>query len=289
MLLTTREVAALLKVHPKHVYRLRKRGLPAHRVGDEWRFDEDEVRAYCRGRADEVSVATAPAASAPGSAPPLFAANGDMVVELLLREASESAGAVLGHVPTDHAGGLSLLRKRAVLIAGCHGDGRPTELADLGVARVHLVEREVGLVFRRGLSLRRVGGIVGRRFAGRPGTAGIRAHLDAALVQAGIEPEAALADALVCRSHRDVVMAICRGEAEVGVATQAWASSAGLGFLPIASEAYGLVVRTEDLGNPLVATLCEVAQRGSLRRKLSSSLGYAARRTGELRLHPAKP
>ncbi len=33
--LTTREVAELLRVHPKHVYRLRKRGLPAHRVGDE--------------------------------------------------------------------------------------------------------------------------------------------------------------------------------------------------------------------------------------------------------------
>ena len=64
MLLTTRDVAALLKVHPKHVYRLLKRGLPAHRVGDEWRFDEDEVRRYCRARGDE---ALAPE-GAPGGA-----------------------------------------------------------------------------------------------------------------------------------------------------------------------------------------------------------------------------
>src|SRR5262249_59336677 len=70
MLLTTREVAALLKVHPKHVYRLRRRGLPAHRVGDEWRFDEDEVRRYARDRAGTVEIEPA---ARPVHAPPLLA------------------------------------------------------------------------------------------------------------------------------------------------------------------------------------------------------------------------
>ena len=54
MLITTKEVAALLRVHPKHVYRLLKRGLPAHRVGDEWRYDEAEVLRWARlARGDE--------------------------------------------------------------------------------------------------------------------------------------------------------------------------------------------------------------------------------------------
>src|SRR5580698_3844337 len=75
MLLTTREVAALLKVHPKHVYRLRKRGLPAHRVGDEWRFDEEEVRRYCRARGEEAAPEGGDRREAP---PPLLAANGDV-------------------------------------------------------------------------------------------------------------------------------------------------------------------------------------------------------------------
>src|SRR4051794_27145097 len=44
-LLTTEEVASLLRVHPKHVYRLLKKGLPARRVGSEWRFERGEVLA----------------------------------------------------------------------------------------------------------------------------------------------------------------------------------------------------------------------------------------------------
>ena len=47
-LLTTEEVAKLIRVHPKHVYRLLKKGLPARRVGSEWRFDRDEVMAWSR-------------------------------------------------------------------------------------------------------------------------------------------------------------------------------------------------------------------------------------------------
>jgi excisionase family DNA binding protein len=42
-LLTTKDVAALLRVHPKHVYRLMRGGLPAHRVGGEWRYVTSEV------------------------------------------------------------------------------------------------------------------------------------------------------------------------------------------------------------------------------------------------------
>ncbi len=42
-LLKSVEVAALLNVHPKHVYRLLRRGLPGRRVGGDWRFDRDEV------------------------------------------------------------------------------------------------------------------------------------------------------------------------------------------------------------------------------------------------------
>ncbi|MCL2825491.1 MAG: helix-turn-helix domain-containing protein, partial [Polyangiaceae bacterium] len=41
--LTTTEVAAVLQIHPKHVYRLIKKGLPAHRVGGQWRFLSEEI------------------------------------------------------------------------------------------------------------------------------------------------------------------------------------------------------------------------------------------------------
>ncbi|MCC6644316.1 MAG: helix-turn-helix transcriptional regulator [Polyangiaceae bacterium] len=288
MLLTTREVAALLKVHPKHVYRLMKRGLPAHRVGDEWRFDDAEIRAYVRGGAAE-RADVAGAARPVDDAPPLVAANGDLGLELLLSEVASRADARLGLVPTDHAGATALLGQRAVLVAGCHGDGRPAELAGVAVARLHLVEREVGLVFPRGARVRTVSAVAGRRLAVRPRTAGVRAHLDAALARAGIEPERALARARVFASHRDVALAVCRGEAEVGLATRAWGSRAGLGFLPLAAESYGLVARAVDVSSAAFIALAEAAQRGALRRALGDGLGYSTRRTGELRVHGAEP
>jgi excisionase family DNA binding protein len=55
-LLTSTECAALLRVHPKHLYRLLRRGLPGHRVGGgHWRFDRDEVLAWMRTRSPRVA------------------------------------------------------------------------------------------------------------------------------------------------------------------------------------------------------------------------------------------
>ena len=48
-LLTIREVAALLKVHPNTVRNLIKAGtIPAARVGRQWRFVEAELVAWIR-------------------------------------------------------------------------------------------------------------------------------------------------------------------------------------------------------------------------------------------------
>jgi excisionase family DNA binding protein len=318
MLLTTKEVAALLKVHPKHVYRLLKRGLPAHRVGDEWRFDEDEVRGHVRSRgraatADPAAEATAtraregalgestvagsgsagarpaagrwgPGGPRPMSAPPLLAANGDVALEVLLDEARGQGAPLVGHVQADHATGLALLESGAVLLSGSHGDGVPADVAGLGYARIHITDREVGLAFRRGLRLLRVTSVVGRRLASRPATAGVRAHLDRALLAAGAPLERAYRNAESYRSHRDVVMAVARGDAEVGLTSRAWAVRAGLAFLPLASESYGLLLRAADLGDPRVTGLCEIAQTAAYKRRLRGDLGYEPRKAGEIRL-----
>jgi excisionase family DNA binding protein len=43
-ILTTREVAELLKLHPKTVNKLAKSGrVPAYRIGRQWRFRKSEI------------------------------------------------------------------------------------------------------------------------------------------------------------------------------------------------------------------------------------------------------
>ncbi len=289
MLLTTKEVAALLRVHPKHVYRLLKRGLPAHRVGDEWRFDEAEALRWARSARDGASADPLPAESpAPPSlagAAPLLAGNGDLALEVLLDGLRDEGAPLLGHVQADHETGLGLLRRTDVLAAGCHGDAAPA-LAGAGrdkLAWLHLAVRELGLAFERGRRVRRLSFIVGRRLASRPPTAGIRARLDEALLRDGIDPGAAQAGATLYPSHRDAVLAVVRGDADVALASRAWAVRAGLGFLPFVTEGYGLALRAEALGDARIVALGERAQSAAYRKRLEAEFGYDARRAGELR------
>jgi putative molybdopterin biosynthesis protein len=283
MLLTTKEVATLLRVHPKHVYRLLKRGLPARRVGDEWRFDEAEALRWTRRAPRDSAPEPEPAAAVSLliTAPPLLAGNGDLALEALLDELRDEAAPLLGHVQADHETGLALLRRGAVLAAGCHGDAAPAEGDKLVL--LHLAARELGLAFERGRRVRRVSAVMGRRLASRPRTAGIRARLDEALRREGIDPAEAHAKAKLYPSHRDAVMAVVRGDADLALASRAWAVRAGLGFFVIATEGYGLALRAEALGDPRIVALGERAQCAGFRRRLEGDFGYDARCAGEIR------
>jgi excisionase family DNA binding protein len=47
--LTPAEVAGLLKVSPKTIQRLLKKGeIPAFRVGTQWRFDREQIEAWAQ-------------------------------------------------------------------------------------------------------------------------------------------------------------------------------------------------------------------------------------------------
>lgn len=282
-LLTTTEVAALLRVHPKHVYRLLRRGLPARRVGAEWRFSRRDVLAWS-GAAPETDGARPPReAPALADAPSLVAANGDVALLLLLRLAGERGPPLLGLVPADTRTAAELLRTRAVLAAGAHAGGFPTHVGDERVARIHLVRRDVGLVFRPADAGKDLRALARGRIASRPRSAGVRGHLDAALRKARLDPARVHRRAVELPSHLDVVLAVASGRADAGVASRAWAARAGLGFRAIAAEDYGLIVKARDLGDPRVVRLCEVAQGAGYREQAGAVPGYDVAGSGDVR------
>jgi len=269
-LLTANEVAALLRVHPKHVYRLLRRGLPAKRAGGKWLFARDEVLAWA-----EASGGSAPPPRPGSEPPPLVAANGDLAVELLMLQ----CGAALGFVQADRTSGLALLSEGRVLAAGSHGQKRA---AGEGLVWVHLVEREVGLVARsKGIAA--LSELPRLRIASRPETAGVRAYLDEKLRRAGISSPRLHRRALICGSHREVVCAVAAQKADIGLASRAWAARVGLAFAPLVSEPYGLLIRASDLGRPEVARLCETAQSRRYRAGLIDFAGYCPDHAGEIR------
>lgn len=291
-LLTTEEVAKLLRVHPKHVYRLLKKGLPARRVGSEWRFERAEVMAWSQlGSPVPEAAAAAPleparvasttaTAPAAGGAPPLVAANGDRVVVTLLRQLHES-GTLVGLVQADRESGLRHLGAGRVLATGCHAGGFPAQVGGVRVARVHLVTREVGLAARG--KVPRIRDLAKARLVSRPPSAGVRHHLDDALSAAGLDPREVHAGARLCASHLEVACAVARGEAEVGLVSRAWAEELGLAFQALAREAYGLLVRAADLGDATVVRLCEVAQSPRFSAELASVPGYDPAGAGDIK------
>jgi excisionase family DNA binding protein len=279
-LLTSREVAGLLRVHPKQVYRLLRRGLPARRVGAEWRFDRAEVMAWSGAEAPRAQ----PSSPFPDAAPPsIVAANGDVVVVLLLRAANALGAPLLGFVQTDAARGIALLEQGAVLAVGAHAGGFPSHAGGDRAARIHLASREVGLLFRRGGRSPRLADLRRLRFASRPPTAGVRKLIDAALLRARLDPAAAHRRAVLLDSHLDVVLEVASGRADVGLGSRAWGGRAGLSFAPVATEDYGLIVKARDLGDPRVVRICEVAQGQRFREAVEAEAGYDARGAGDIR------
>jgi molybdate-binding protein len=83
-------------------------------------------------------------------------------------------------------------------------------------------------------------------------------------------------------SHREVVCAVARGEADVGLASLAWAHRVGLESMPLCQESYGLLVRATLLGDSRVVRLCEMAQSQDFRREVGAVYGYRTRQTGAI-------
>jgi molybdate-binding protein len=127
----------------------------------------------------------------------------------------------------------------------------------------------------------------GLRFASRPRSAGVRRYLDEALRAEGVDPEPFHRKAMLMGSHLDVACAVAAGRADVGLVSRAWGERLGLPFAPLAGEAYGLLVRARDLGDPRVVRICEVAQAERFRAQVAAVPGYDAAGAGEIRYDAA--
>lgn len=271
-LLKSSEAAALLRVHPKHLYRLLRQGLPARRVGGHWRFSREELLAW-DARAPEPRPAP----------PPLLAANGDCAVELLLELLLKRTGEPMGFVQADKTSAGRALADGRVLVAGAHGPTPEDAPASFATTKLDLVDRQVGLAFPKRLALRSLDRVPSLRVASRPRTAGVRAHFDAALQRAGLDPRAVAKRSVEVGSHRDVVLAVVQGSADVGIASAAWAERAGLAFLAFATERYALTFSTEHANDPRVEALVATARSSAYQRGLRGLAGTDPSPAGRLR------
>lgn len=222
---------------------------------------------------------------------PLVAGSHDLALELL------ATGSRHGHVrlvSTGSLNGLIALRQGLADVAACHlFDAHEDEFntpwvrhlfPDLQVRVVTLVHREQGLITATGnpMGLRGIEDVLGDEVTvvTRNAGSGTRLWLDGAVTALGADP--ASLGHLEARTHTEAASLVASGVADAGIGIRAAAEAAGLGFVPLFSERFDLVIRTDRASGALDELVDEVS-RPPFRRAVTQLAGYDVGETGCVR------
>ena len=118
------------------------------------------------------------------------------------------------------------------------------------------------------------------RFVNREPGSGSRALLDRLLAASGIDSGRVHGYDRVAYGHLAAAHCVASNGADACLATRSAAKTFGLGFLPLHSERYDLVMRRRTTELPPVKAFLDVLQRATLRRKLEVLAGYDTSQTG---------
>jgi putative molybdopterin biosynthesis protein len=190
---------------------------------------------------------------------------------------------VLAHRNSSQA--LELLKQGSVQIAGTHlknGEAPKTSMAVISFA-----VWEEGIVTASGnpKDIRGIQDLVRKdvTLVNREQGAGCRAVLDAELARLSIETSLVQGYERTAAGHLAAAWAVRTGSADCCIATRAAARVFGLGFVPLTTERYDLVIRKKFLETPLMQNLVDTLSRSKFRRELEGLGGYDARTSGELK------
>lgn len=277
-LLTTREVAAYLRIKERKVYDLVAAGdIPVSRATGKLLFPRDLVEAWVRRRV-EYRDATAPLLPRPT----VFAGSHDPLLDWALRESGSE-------IATFFDGSLDGLRRLAagrVIGAGVHlfepdaGDWNLGHVERLlpgePVVLMEWARRRQGLVVAAGnpKGIARIADLAGCRVVARQPGAGSRVLLDHLLSSAGnMSPGVVLLDT-PARSEADVALAVGEGRADAGLAIESVARQHRLDFVPVAEERYDLALWRREIFEPPIQRLLAFARGEAFRRRAVELGGY---------------
>lgn len=247
--LTTRELAALLRVKERKVYNLVATGsLPVRRVTGKLLFPRKEIESWLGGSAEPREADEAPVASDPAPLPLILAGGHDPLLEWALRESRSGIAAFLDgaldglaragrgecvavglHVPDPHGWNVGAVEGRF-----CR---EPWVL-------IEWARRVRGLIYRPDMarppnSLKDIRGL---RFQGRQPEAGSELVLDRLLSAEKMRRTDLRMVDTIERTETDLALAIATGRADVGLGIAAAARLNNLRFLPLLEERFDLLV-----------------------------------------------
>jgi putative molybdopterin biosynthesis protein len=210
----------------------------------------------------------------------------------------QAAGVELVLAHRNSSQSLDLLHEGSIHIAGTHlrdetsGESNIPEIGRIfrknAVAVISFAEWEEGIVTARKnpKSIRGIEDFARPEITiiNREKGAGTRRLLDAGLKKLRIDVRKVNGYNRTAPGHLPLAWQVQTGTADCGIATRAAARVLGLGFIPLVSERYDLVIRRSHLDLPGVQTLLDTLSRASFRRELESLGGYDTRGAGERKL-----
>jgi molybdate-binding protein len=265
----------------------RRYGTTASTIGRAYRHlaDAGVIEVADRRRARVAALGHAAAARLRGGRPALrLAGSDDPGLDIVLRHASASVVTV-GTRGSFH--GLTSIWRGTADAAAIHlphrsgGHNSPFARALLEGRRpavIHLWRREQGLLTPEGNPdhITAPGDLRALRIARRQFGAGTRVLLDRLLAEAGIAPTSVTGPEAA--SHLEVAMSVASGQADTGLGVRAAATALGLGFVPVLSEEFDIVLSSDAL--PAAEPLIAILRNADVQSAVRALGGYDTSRTG---------
>jgi len=285
--LTTREVAALLRIKERKVYELvADNAIPHSRLTGKLLFPRDMVEAWVR-RHVEFREGTEGLVERPL----VVAGSHDPLLDWALRE----SGSDLATFFDGSLSGLKRLAEGGAVAAGMHvyepdrEDWNRAHIREripaMPVILVEWAMRTQGLVLPPGnpQNIGSIADLAGRRVIPRQEAAGSRVLLEYLMKQAGLDPAAMTMLDPPARSEADVALAVADGKADAGLAVETVARQYRLDFLPLFRERYDLAVWRRDWFEPPLQKLITFARSPAFADRAGELGGYDISGLGTVR------
>jgi excisionase family DNA binding protein len=273
--LTTREVAALLRVKERKVYDLAAAGeIPCRRVTGKLLFPKAEIEDWLSGDR------TMPTAAR--SAPDVVTGSHDPLLDWALRE----SGSGLASFFDGSLDGLDRLANNEATACGMHvyepetGDWNRAHVdARLGDAPVVLIEwakRNRGLILAPSLDgkIAGIADLKGRSVALRQPKAGGQILFDHLLAEAGLTRDDIKPVANPARTEADAAAAVASGQADAAPGLEAMARQYRLGFVALVTERYDIAIQRRAYFAPRWQAFTAFCRDPAFAAKASELGGY---------------
>ncbi len=283
--LTTREVAALLRVKERKVYELAAAGeIPCRRLTGKLLFPRLAIESWLSGKSQDAPRGRT-------AAPAVIAGSHDPLLDWAIRE----SGSQLATLFDGSLDGLDRVGSSQAIAAGMHvyepasGEWNVAhveeQLADRPVVLIEWARRRQGLILSPGAAndVKTVGDLRGRRLVQRQAAAGAGILLHHLMeTQAVPMDEVDLLPELM-RTETEAAAAVALGRADAAPGLEAMARQFGLAFLPTIEERFDLLVDRRAWFEPPMQRLLAFCRSAEFAAKAGELGGYDLTDHGRVR------